>query len=114
MIQTLFPNNDAVFQENNAHIDTAGTVQSWFEAYEGELQYLPWPEQSPHLNITELLWSILETTVRNRSPTSLKQLEDVLQEEWYKIPLETVRNSCESIPRRTVAVLKIKGGPTPN
>jgi hypothetical protein len=27
MIQTLFPNNDAVFQDNNASIHTAGTVQ---------------------------------------------------------------------------------------
>jgi hypothetical protein len=47
-IQTLFPNNDAVFQENNASIHTAGTVQSWFEEHEGELQYLTFPEQSPH------------------------------------------------------------------
>jgi hypothetical protein len=31
MIQTLFPNNDAVFQEENALIHTTGTVQSWFE-----------------------------------------------------------------------------------
>jgi hypothetical protein len=30
-IQTLFPNKDAVFQEDNAPIYTAGTVQSWFE-----------------------------------------------------------------------------------
>jgi hypothetical protein len=56
----------------------------------------------------------LETGVRNRFslPTSLKQLEDVLQEEWYKILLETVPNLYESIPRRIVAVLKAKGGPT--
>jgi hypothetical protein len=43
----------------------------------------------------------------------VKQLEDVLQEEWYKIPVETVQNLCQSIPRRTVAVLNAKGGPTP-
>jgi hypothetical protein len=45
-------------------------------------------------------------------PTSLKQLEDVHQEEWYKIPPETVQNLYESIPRRTAAVLKAKSGPT--
>jgi hypothetical protein len=51
--------------------------------------------------------------VRNRfpPPTSLTQLEDILQEEWYKIPLKTVQNLYESIPRRTVAVLKAKGDP---
>jgi hypothetical protein len=41
--------------------------------------------------------------VRNRfpPPASLKQPEDVLQEEWYKILLETVQNLYESISRRT-------------
>jgi hypothetical protein len=41
--------------------------------------------------------------VRNRFPltTSLKQLEDVLKEEWCNILLETV-------PRRIAAVLKAK------
>jgi hypothetical protein len=64
---------------------------------------------------TEPLWSVLVTRARNRfpPPASLKQLEDGLQEEWYKIPLETVQNLYESIPRRASAVLKTKGGPTP-
>jgi hypothetical protein len=76
MIQALLPKNDAVFQ------DTAGTVKSWFEEHEREVQHLPWPAQSPHLNITEQLWSVLKTRVRNRfpPPTSLKQLKDVFQE----------------------------------
>jgi hypothetical protein len=47
------------------------------------------------------------------SPTSLKQLEDVLLGEWYKIPLETVQNLYESIPTRIAAVLKAKGVLTP-
>jgi hypothetical protein len=52
--------------------------------------------------------------MRNRvpPPKSLKQLEDVLREEWYKIPLDTVHNLYEPISRRIVAVLKAKGGPT--
>jgi hypothetical protein len=36
MIQMIFLNNDAVFQDNNAPIHTAGTVLSWFEEHEGE------------------------------------------------------------------------------
>jgi transposase InsO family protein len=116
MIQTLFLNNDAVFQDDNAPIYTAGTVQSWFEEHKDELQHLPWPVQSPDLNIIEPLWSVLETRLRNRfpSPMSVKQLEDVLQEEWYNIPLETVQNLYESIPRRTAAVLHAKEGPIPH
>jgi hypothetical protein len=58
MIQTLFPNNDAVLQDENAPIDTARTVQLWFVQHEGEIQHLPWPEQTPDLNITDPLWSV--------------------------------------------------------
>jgi hypothetical protein len=78
VIQT-FPNSDAVFEDNSALIHTAGTVQSWFGEHELRNRFPP--------------------------PTSLKQLEDVLQEEWYKIPLQTVQNLYESVPRRTAAVL---------
>jgi hypothetical protein len=48
--------------------------------------------------------------VRSRfpPPISLNKPEDVLQEEWYKIPLQAVQNLYESIPRKTVAVLKAK------
>jgi hypothetical protein len=82
MIQTLFPNNDEVFQDDNAPFHTAGTVRSLFEGHEDE--HLPWPAQS-QLNITEPFSSVLETTMSNRfpPPTSLKQLEGVLREERY-------------------------------
>jgi hypothetical protein len=66
MIQTLYSNNDAVFKDDNAPIHTTGTLQSWFEEHEGELQHLSWPAQSPDLNITEPLWSVFENRVMNR------------------------------------------------
>jgi hypothetical protein len=58
-----------------------------FEGHESELQHLPWRAQLPDFNMTEPLWSVLKTTLRNRfpPPTSLKELEEILQEEWYKL-----------------------------
>ena len=47
----FFPNNDTIFQDNTSPIHTAVSVQSWFEEHEDALQHLPWPAQSPDLNI---------------------------------------------------------------
>jgi hypothetical protein len=78
------------FSKISVLIHKAGTVQSWLEEHKSKLEHLPWPAQLPDLNIVEPFWSVLDTRVRNRfPPLSLKQLEDVLREEWYKIPLET-------------------------
>jgi hypothetical protein len=70
-VQALFPNNDAVFQDDNApphgtgrglknvKVNIASSVDSI---------------QSSYLNITEVFWSDFETRARNRSSpqTSLK------------------------------------------
>jgi hypothetical protein len=50
----------------------------------------------------------LETRLRNcfPPPTSLKQEEDILQEEWHKIRLQIVQNLYESNQRISVAVSK--------
>ena len=40
VVQKLFPNNDAVFQDDSSPINTARSVQSWFEEHEDALQHL--------------------------------------------------------------------------
>ena len=65
------------------------------------------------LNYHQPLWLVLETGVRScfPPPSSLQQL-DVLHEEWYSIPLETILNFHVSFPRRIQTVLQANGGPT--
>jgi len=114
MASILLPNT-AIFQDDNAPIHTAKKVQSRFEEHQNIIKHLPWPAQSPDLNIIQPLWGVLEQRIRNRfpSPTSLKQLADALVQEWDNIPLETIQTLYESIPRRIAAVLKANGGPIP-
>ena len=54
MVQ-MFPNNDAVFQNDSSSMHTARSVQFWFEEHEDKLHCLPWPAQSPDFSIIEPL-----------------------------------------------------------
>jgi hypothetical protein len=51
----MFPNNEAIFHDDNSPIHTAISVQSWFEEHEDALQHLHWPPQSTNFNIIKLL-----------------------------------------------------------
>jgi hypothetical protein len=110
----LFHYNDAVFQYDTSPIHTVRSVQSWFEKHENALQHLPWPAQSLYIYIIKTMWSVLENGVRNRfpPPSFLKQ-PDVLHEEWFSIPQETIQNLHESIPSRIQAASLANGGPAP-
>jgi hypothetical protein len=90
----FFNNNYAIFQDDNSPMYTARRFQSWFEEREDALQHLPWTAKLADLKLIDTLWSVLEIGVRSRypSPSSLKQLEDVLREEGYTIALETIQN----------------------
>ena len=112
MMKILFSAGDGIFQDDNALIYAARVVQSSFDEHNDEVEHLPWPVQSPDLNIIEPLWSILEISIRNRypPPASLTELSQYLHEEWYNIPLNIIQNLYDSIPWRIQAVLHTKGG----
>ena len=80
VVQMLFPNNYAIFKDENLLTHTSRSVHSWFEEHEDAVQHLPWPGKSPDLNTIKPLWSVLDSRVRSRfpPPSSDKQLENVL------------------------------------
>ena len=97
--QALFPEGDTISKDDNAQIHTTRIVKEWHEEHCNEVEHLVWPAQSSGLNIIVHLWPVLEIQVRHQFPlpSSLKELEGFLTEEWLKISLETIHKLYGSI-----------------
>jgi len=109
--QEIFQGN-CRFQHDNAPAHTSRVVRQFLE--ENEIQVLEQPSLSPDMNPIENLWAELGRAVRNRDnpPTNLCQLQNVLVEEWDRLPRNTLETLVHSMPRRLAAVIAARGGHT--
>ena len=63
---------------------------------------IPWPAMSPDLSPIEHVWDIIGICVRQRqrAPTTLAELGQVLQDEWNRVPQTAIGRTIHSMPRR--------------
>ena len=54
----------------------------------------------------------METASEAFSSTSVTDLTNVLLEEWSNIPIDTLLNLVDSLPRKVGAVIAANSGPT--
>ncbi|KFM76003.1 Transposable element Tcb1 transposase, partial [Stegodyphus mimosarum] len=109
-MRIVFPQDDGIFQQDNARCHTAASVRAWFEEHQDEFTVLPWPANSPDLNPIEHLWDHLDRVVRamDPQPRNLAQLATALESAWLNIPENTFRDLCDSLPARLAAVRSAK------
>ena len=74
---------------------------------------MPWPAQSPDLNLIENLWSWLDYQLTKKQITSHEMLKKILTKLWLKIPIKVIENLIESMPRRLQACNKNNGSHIP-
>lgn len=115
MLQSLFPGERPVFQDDNAPVPTVPCVQTWSDEHDDEMEHSIWCPQSPDFNIIELLCVFLEykVYVPFPLPRTLLELETTLYLGWMQIPSKFVYDIYLSIPRQMYIVLKTKGAPIP-
>src|ERR1044072_8269703 len=93
-------NGEYLFQQDNTPIHTSARIGNFIE--EMEISLLPWPGQSPDLNLIEHLWDELECHIRSKQkhPKILRELEALLQECWSEISHEVYQKLVRSEERR--------------
>ena len=74
------------------------------------VKVIDWPIMYPDLHPIEHLWRILKRKVEVRKVSNIRQLCDVVTEEWKSIPVATCEALVKSVPRRVKAVLDNDGG----
>src|ERR1044071_4481568 len=81
---------------------------------EHSIDSLPWPANSPDMNIIENLWDHLDREVHKRvpPPRNKKVLWKYLEEEWEKIDQKYIDSLYDSIPTRIQRLVEQKGGNT--
>ena len=101
-----------IFQQDNDLKHTSRLSTSWFS--EQNLKVLPWPPNSPDMNIIEHVWDYLDCCIRARqdAPSNLTQLWKVLQDEWAKLDIEYIQRLYQSLPARVSDMMKAQGGYT--
>jgi len=108
----------SVFQHDNARVHQAGHVRDYLDykvdTFDGKLQIMEWPSQSPDLNPIESVWAYIKKQLQKRpsKPSSFNHLFEVVVEEWQSIPSRVLENMIESMPRRVNMVIKNRGGST--
>ena len=101
-----------IFQQDGASCHTSRAAKKWFEKQ--NINVLPWPANSPDLNIIENVWSYLVHKVyeKGRQYNSLEELENNIYAAWDSIDPNYLKELVASMPERMVQCLTVKGGPT--
>lgn len=101
-----------ILQQDGDSKHTSKQTQRWLK--DNNIKTLPWPAQSPDLNIIEHVWDYLKRRVHARSVPvrTLDELWAVAQEEWCRIPKQFIQKLYNSLPDRVAEVIEQKGSNT--
>ena len=104
------PSHPFIFQQDNAPCHSLQKTIKYLN--DENILLLPWPAQSPDINIIENLWQFMKNALRHDPPRTKDQLIKKLFQIWYAIPRSVINKLYNSLPHRMKAITKCKGYPT--
>ena len=101
-----FSIRNLTFQEDNDPKHTKNSTKALYNLLRIPRKDLP--ANSLDLNPIDNLWQYLNVLCKDRKNNTNKQLFEVLQEAWNRIPKDYLNSFLESMPRRLNVVIKSK------
>lgn len=104
-----FSNLPWTLQEDNAPCHVSKRTSDW--KTENQILTLPWPSQSPDLNIIENVWKVIKCRVSRRLH-EIKNKQDlirVVNEIWIGLHLHYIQSLYRSLPKRIRTVIRTRG-----
>lgn len=77
-----------------------------------KVKVLTWPSMSPDLNPIEHLWNVLKRNISKHQPSNLRELKDIVNQEWSNISKAICQDLVHSMPNRVKSVLANNGSHT--
>ncbi len=104
--QNLLPHRWRL-QDDNCPAHRSRLVTEWKERH--NITSLPWPSQSPDMNVIENVWATLRKRVHNRMPRNKTQLIEFIRDEWSRLTPAYAKELVSSMPNRIQAVIEAGG-----
>ena len=80
---------------DNAPTHRANITKAWLHNH--GITRVEFPPYSPDLNIIENVWQYIGVRVEARRPTTIEQLQDIIAEEWEKIPKKFLKKLAHTV-----------------
>ncbi|GFV77916.1 transposable element Tcb1 transposase [Trichonephila clavipes] len=102
----------AIFPQDNARPRVAKTVQYFCSVQ--HMQLLPWPAYSPDMSPIEHVLDLVRWRLARDPRPAVSKDELLLRIEgiWSSLPQADIQNLCDSIARRSAALIAARGGYT--
>jgi len=108
--------NEAIFQQDNASIHTAGITKEWFSNH--NIKVMEWPPNSPDMNPIEHVWRALKAKLHSRfsdthaipgGPDRVRAvLEERLASVWLELEAELFEQLIVNMLARVEALFQTK------
>lgn len=108
MLESLFSNCNAIFQNNNARIHSTNLVQNWSKEHKNKVDFMDWCLHLQKLRTTEHAWCINEQQIIGSHPPLLKERKKALTCMMVKITSIPAQKLYESGVECIKAVIDIK------